>query len=70
MHDDQDLALQRTRLLALDASLADARRALLRAARIPTQFAAEVRALLTVVADVDRRVLLAHDEPPSARESR
>jgi hypothetical protein len=57
MRDELLIDLRRTQLLAVDASLADARRALLRAARIPSAFAGEVRALLTVVADLDRRVL-------------
>jgi hypothetical protein len=52
------LDLRRTQLLAVDASLADARRSLLRAARIPTTFSTEVRALLAVVVDLDRRVML------------
>ncbi len=47
-----------TQLMAVDASLSDARRALLRAARIPSAFSAELRSLLLVVADLDRRVLL------------
>ena len=50
--------MRRTQLLALDASLADARRALLRAATIPSEFSAEVRTLLQAVVDVDRRVML------------
>jgi hypothetical protein len=50
--------LRRTQLLAVDLSLDDARRALLRAARISSPFAAEVRALVAVVADLERRVLL------------
>ena len=54
---EQVLDLRLTQLLAVGASLADARRALLRAARIPTAFTAEVRALLLVVADLDRRVM-------------
>jgi len=58
MHDESELDLRLTRLLAVDASLSDARRALLRAARIPSAFAGEVRALLVVVADLDRRVRL------------
>jgi hypothetical protein len=63
MRDDEQLIdLRRTQLLAVDASLSDARRALLRAARIPSAFAAEVRALLAVVADLDRRVLADSDE--------
>jgi hypothetical protein len=43
--------------MAVGASLSDARRALLRAARIPSAFSAELRALLLVVADLDRRVM-------------
>lgn len=58
MRDDEIDNLRVTRLLAVDASLADARRALLRAARIPSSFSAEVRALLLVVADLNRRVML------------
>ncbi len=59
MRDDERLLdLRRTQLLAVDASLSDARRSLLRAARIPTTFSAEVRALLAVVVDLDRRVML------------
>ncbi len=57
MRDELVIDLRRTQLHAVDASLADARRALLRAARIPSAFAPEVRALLAVVADLDRRVL-------------
>lgn len=56
--DEPDLDLRYTQLLAVDASLSDARRALLRAARIQSQFAAEVRAVLLVVADLERRVML------------
>jgi hypothetical protein len=56
MRDESELDLRLTRLLAVDASLTDARRALLRAARIPSAFSSEVRALLAVVADLDRRV--------------
>ena len=57
MRDEVEIDVRRTRLLAVDASLADARRALLRAARIPSAFAGEVRALLLVVAELDRRVM-------------
>jgi|GEM_PF-2674469 len=57
MRDEPAIDLRLTQLLAVDASLSDARRALLRAARIPSSFSAEVRALLLVVADIDRRVL-------------
>jgi len=58
MIDEPVLPMRITQLLAVEASLSDARRALLRAARIPSAFSAEVRALLLVVADIDRRVLL------------
>jgi hypothetical protein len=57
MLDEVELDLRRTQLLAVDASLTDARRALLRAARINSAFATEIRALLAAVADLDRRVL-------------
>jgi hypothetical protein len=60
MRDNEpELDLRRTQLLAVDASLSDARRSLLRAARIPSLFSAEVRALLLVLADLDRRVMAA-----------
>jgi len=58
MHDEHVIDLRRTQLLAVNASLDDARRALARAARIPTTYAAEVRALLLVLAELERRVLL------------
>lgn len=61
-NDERDLDLRRTQLLAVDASLSDARRSLLRAARIPSSFAAELRALLLVAADLDRRVMLEVNE--------
>ncbi len=57
MREELVIDLRRTQLLAVDASLADAERALLRAARIPSAFAGELRALLAVVADLERRVL-------------
>lgn len=57
MRDELLIDLRRTQLLAVDTSLDDARRALVRAARIPTTFAAELRALLAVIADLERRVL-------------
>jgi hypothetical protein len=58
MHDEKSPAdMKRTRLLAVDASLGDARRALLRAATIESEFAVEVRSLLLAVAEVDRRVM-------------
>ena len=57
MRDEFIIDLRRTQLLAVDTSLDDARRALVRAARIPSAFAAELRALLAVVADLERRVL-------------
>jgi hypothetical protein len=62
MPDEPAVDMRRTQLLAVNASLSDARRALLRAARIPSAFSAEVRALLLVVADIDRRVMLAVDQ--------
>ncbi len=59
MHDEETmLDLRHTQLLAVEASISDARRALLRAARIPSPFSGELRALLLVVADLDRRVML------------
>ena len=58
---DEPIDLRRTRLLAVDASLADVRRSLVRAARIPSAFSTELRALLVVVADLDRRVMLEID---------
>ncbi len=57
MRDEILIDLRRTRLLAVDTSLGDARRALFRAARIPSAFAVELRALLAVVADLERRVM-------------
>ena len=57
MRDEHVIDLRLTQLMAVEASLSDARRALLRAARIPSAFSAEVRALLLSVADLDRRVL-------------
>jgi len=57
MQDEIVIDLRRTQLLALDASLTDAGRALVRASRITTVFAGEVRALLLAVSDLQRRVL-------------
>jgi hypothetical protein len=57
MRQELELDLRRTQLLAVDASLTDARRALIRAARIPSAFSAEIRTLLAVVADLDGRVM-------------
>ena len=57
MRDELLIDLRRTQLLAVDSSLDDARRALLRAACIPTAFAAELRTILAAVADLERRVL-------------
>ena len=57
MREELPLDLRRTQLLALDASLTDVRRALVRAARIPSAFSTEVRELLTLVVDLDRRVM-------------
>jgi len=48
--------LRRTQLLAVNASLTDAGRALFRASRITSPFASEVRALLAAVTDLERRV--------------
>jgi hypothetical protein len=58
MHDEPVVDMRLTQLLAVGASLSDARRALLRAARIPSAFSTEARVLLQAVADLDRRVLL------------
>jgi hypothetical protein len=57
MSDEIVIDRRRTQLLAVDASLTDAGRALRRASRIPSAFAGEVRALLAAVADLERRVL-------------
>jgi hypothetical protein len=57
MANEMLIDLRRTQLLAVDTSLDDARRALLRAARIPSVFAPELRSLLAAVADLERRVL-------------
>jgi len=57
MQDEIVIDLRRTQLLAVNASLADAGRALFRASRITSPFSSEVRALLAAVADLDRRVL-------------
>ena len=57
MDKDEVVDLRRTQLMAIAASLVDVRRALLRAARIPSPFASELRNLLETVADLDRRVI-------------
>jgi hypothetical protein len=57
MRDEIVIDLRRTQLLAIDASLADAGRALVRASRIRSVFAGELRALLAAVVDLERRVL-------------
>jgi hypothetical protein len=57
MREELQIDMRRTQLLAVDTSLGDARRALARAARISSTFAAELRGLLALVADLDRRVL-------------
>jgi len=57
MRDELHIDLRRTQLLAVDSNLDDARRALLRAARIPTAFSAELRTILAAVAELERRVL-------------
>ncbi len=55
MRDELLIDLRRTQLMAVDCNLDDARRALLRAARIPSVFAAELRAILATVAELERR---------------
>ena len=67
MPDESVLDMRLTQLMAVAASLSDARRALLRAARIPSSLSAEVRALLLVVADLDRRVMLDVSREPEPR---
>ncbi len=62
MHDERIIDLRRTQLLAVDSNLDDARRALLRAARIPTVFAAELRTILAAVAELEQRVLASEVE--------
>jgi hypothetical protein len=57
MRNELIIDLRRTQLLAVDSNLDDARRALLRAARIPSAFAAELRTILAAVAELERRVL-------------
>jgi hypothetical protein len=58
MRDNEvELDLRRTQLLAMNASLSDARRALTRAARISSPFSLEVRAILVLVANLDERVM-------------
>ena len=57
MSDEIVIDLRRTQLLAVDTSLDDARRALLRAARIPSSFAAELRGIVAAVVDLERRVM-------------
>ncbi len=57
MRDELVIDLRRTQLMAVDSNLDDARRALLRAARIPTVFAAELRTILAAVAELEGRVL-------------
>jgi hypothetical protein len=57
MPDELVIDRRRTQLLAVDASLTDAGRALLRASRIPSAFAGELRVLLAAVTELERRVL-------------
>jgi hypothetical protein len=57
MQDEIVIDFRRTQLLAVNASLTDAGRALFRASRITSPFASEVRALLAAVVDLERRVL-------------
>jgi hypothetical protein len=56
MNDEEAVGLRQTRLMALDATLEDVRRALVRGVRIPSEFSAEIRGLLTVVSDLNGRV--------------
>jgi len=65
MQNETTLDLRRTQLLAVEASLNDARNALVRASRIPSAFTAEVRTILAAVADISRRVL-ADAQAPAA----
>ncbi|MEI6225823.1 MAG: hypothetical protein WCS72_13785 [Deltaproteobacteria bacterium] len=58
MRDEPVIDMRLTHLMALDASLADVRGALLRAARIRTPHCAEIRALLAQVDDLGRRVMV------------
>lgn len=64
MTEEVELDLRRTQLLAVGASLTDARRALMRAARIHSTFSMEVRTLLDAVANLDRRVMADVDARP------
>ncbi len=57
MPDEHVIDLRRTQLLAVNSNLDDARRALVRAAHIPSAFAPELREVLARVADLERRVL-------------
>lgn len=57
MREELTIDMRRTQLLAVDTSLGDAHRAIARAARIPSAFAGEIRQLLAVVADLERRVM-------------
>ena len=57
MQDEIVIDFRRTQLIAVNASLTDAGKALFRASRITSPFASEVRALLAAVADLERRVL-------------
>jgi hypothetical protein len=57
MPDEPLIDLRKTRLLAVDSNLDDARRALVRAASISTAFAPELRSVLTTVIELQRRVL-------------
>lgn len=66
MRDELLLDLRRTQLLAVDSNLDDVRRALLRAARIPTVFAAELRGILAAVTELEHRVLASTECPTQA----
>jgi hypothetical protein len=69
MHDEESIGLRRTQLLALDATLEDVRRALLRGVRIRSEFSTEIRAVLTTVSEISQRVHHAH-LPESAGRGR
>ena len=56
MDDEEGVGLRRTQLMALDATLEDVRRGLVRGVRIPSQFSAEIRALLAMVSELNGRV--------------
>ena len=63
MRDEPVIDMRLTHLMALDASLADVRGALIRAARIRTVYCAEIRALLAQVDDLGKRVMVEVSTP-------